>query len=142
MIIKKKSSLDLSNEIKGGDNSICKNVILAFLQKIGLISIRFNIESEMQVEIYADEIELLFKREDDNLKCLERDMETVVKVLDNSIKSSIDMISDRAKQSLKKFNDLREFYELLEEERERKLKRKSFEMSEDDEESDESPVKD
>ena len=98
MIIKKKSSLDLSNEIKGGDNSICKNVILAFLQKIGLISIRFNIESEMQVEIYADEIELLFKREDDNLKCLERDMETVVKVLDNSIKSSIDMISDRAKQ--------------------------------------------
>jgi hypothetical protein len=146
MVIKKKTNLDLANEIKGGDNGVCKNVILAFLQKIGLVSIRFDIESEMSVDISAEELNLLFKREDENFENLERDMDRFLKVVDRSLEKVIDATVKSVKHVIREYNDITEYYELMEEEadrkRERKLKRKSFEMSEDDEESDESPVKD
>ena len=124
MIIKKKTNLDLSNEIKGGDNGVCKNVILAFLQKIGLVSIRCELETEMSVDISADEMLVLFKRQDDTFESLERDMETTLKVVDRLIEKSINMSVKAAKSAIRGINDVSEFYELMEEESDRNCKRK------------------
>ena len=125
MIIKKKTNLDLSNEIKGGDgNGIFKNAIVSFLQKIGLVSIRFNVESEMSVDISADEMLVLFKRQDDTFENLERDMETTLKVVDRLIEKSINMSVKAAKSAIRGINDVSEFYDLAEEDYNRKRERK------------------
>ena len=136
MIIKKKTNLDLSNEIKGGDgNGIFKNAIVSFLQKIGLVSIRFNVESEMSVDISADEMLVLFKRQDDTFENLERDMETTLKVVDRLIEKSINMSVKAAKSAIRGINDVSEFYDLAEDynrKRERKEQHKKVVLNEED----------
>jgi hypothetical protein len=75
------------------------------------------------------------------LENLERDMDRFLKVVDRSLEKAIDTTVKSVKRVVKEFNEISDYCELLEEERERKLKRKTFERSEDDEESDESPAK-
>ena len=125
MIIKKKTNLDLSNEIKGGDgNGIFKNVMLSFLQKIGLVSIRCELETEMSIDISTDEMQVLFKREDENLSNLERDIEKIMNAFDRYLKKSIDTMVVRSKQAIKGFREVNEFYELMEEQSEKTTTKK------------------
>lgn len=125
MIFRKKSSVDFTNEIKGGNGSnVFKNVLISFLEKIGLVSIRCELETEMSIDISADEMQVLFKREDENFENLERDMEKLSKVVDRFVEKSIDTAVKSVKRVVKEYHGIQEFWDLTEEEAYRKRERK------------------
>lgn len=66
----------------------------------------------------------LFNRQDDNFENLERDMETVLKVVDRFMEKSIHMSVKTAKAVIRGINEISDYYELTEEEADRKRKRK------------------
>ena len=127
MIFRKKSTLDFSNEIKGGNggNSVFKNVLVSFLEKIGLVSIRCELETEMSIDISADEMQIIFKRQDTNFENLERDMEKMSRIMDRFVEKSIRMGVKAAKDAIKGFNEVKhDLVKIMEEDEQSNLKRK------------------